>query len=317
MAKALLDSPASSRTVPLDTVAAWFGKWLHSPPFDIGSTTGAALSAARGNPVVEGMAARMQAAAAQHNQNSLSNGCLLRLTPLAIWSSRQPTDVVAANAAAETSLTHPQQTAQVASAAYCIVIAHLINHSKDAQGAIAAANTWLQNGLAAALQQVTPPGGTHSSTSGGSASSAQPGSQASCEHDVSADSAADVKPKAAAAWEAVLSWLGEAQQDGPGPEVYRAAGFMKWGFVHAFRALALTLPFEEALRQLHGGDKNTNAVIVGGLLGAYWGAEGISATLTGPVLCRCSSSVGIKRPEFLQTGQLPELFEKLWAAASS
>ncbi|KAF6251910.1 ADP-ribosylation/Crystallin J1 [Scenedesmus sp. NREL 46B-D3] len=238
MAQALLNSPASSRTVPLDTVAAWYGKWLHSPPFDIGSTTRAALSAARGNPVVEGLAARMTAAAAQ-------------------------------------------------------------------------------NSLAAALPQVTPPGGTHSSTSGGSASSAQPGSQASCEHDVSADSAADVKPKAAAAREAVLSWLGEAQQDGPGPEVYHAAGFMKWGFVHAFRALALTLPFEEALRQLHGGDKNTNAVIVGGLLGAYWGAEGISATLTGPVLCRCSSSVGIKRPEFLQTGQLPELFEKLWAAASS
>lgn len=49
----------------------------------------------------------------QANQDSLSNGCLMRITPLAIWSSRQPADVIAANAAAETALTHPQQTAQV------------------------------------------------------------------------------------------------------------------------------------------------------------------------------------------------------------
>jgi hypothetical protein len=84
------------------------------------------------------------------------------------------------------------------------------------------------------------------------------------------------------------------------------------------RALALALPFEEALRQvlLLGGDTDTNAAIVGGLLGAYWGAEGIPDGLKGPVLARCSSSAGIKRPGYLLTGQLPELFEKLWAAAS-
>jgi ADP-ribosylglycohydrolase len=53
------------------------------------------------------------AAGLQSNQDSLSNGCLMRITPLAIWSSRQPADVIAAHAAAETSLTHPQLTAQV------------------------------------------------------------------------------------------------------------------------------------------------------------------------------------------------------------
>jgi hypothetical protein len=36
MAQALVDTPASSRAVPLDMIAAWYGKWLHSPPFDIG-----------------------------------------------------------------------------------------------------------------------------------------------------------------------------------------------------------------------------------------------------------------------------------------
>jgi hypothetical protein len=85
------------------------------------------------------------------------------------------------------------------------------------------------------------------------------------------------------------------------------------------RALALALPCEKALRQvlLLGGDTDTNAAIVGGLMGAYWGAEGIPEAMKGPVLCRASSSsAGVKRPSFLKTGQLPELFEKLWAAAN-
>jgi hypothetical protein len=53
--------------------------------------------------------------------------------------------------------------------------------------------------------------------------------------DVAAESASGARPKAASAWEAVLGWLGEAQQEGPGLEVQHAAGYMKWGFVHAFR----------------------------------------------------------------------------------
>jgi hypothetical protein len=38
MAQALAGTPASSRAVPLDNVAAWYGKWLHSPPFGIGES---------------------------------------------------------------------------------------------------------------------------------------------------------------------------------------------------------------------------------------------------------------------------------------
>jgi hypothetical protein len=63
---------------------------------------------------------------------------------------------------------------KVATGAYCIAIAHLINHSKDAQGAIAAATScnsnllppWLQSGLAAALQQVRSPVRRSSASSG-------------------------------------------------------------------------------------------------------------------------------------------------------
>jgi hypothetical protein len=41
----------------------------------------------------------------------------------------------------------------------------------------------------------------------------------------------------AAAARTVLGWLQEAQQPGPGPEVHKAMGFMRWAFVHAFRCV--------------------------------------------------------------------------------
>jgi hypothetical protein len=71
------------------------------------------------------------------------------------------------------------------------------------------------------------------------------GTLASREHDdVPADSASGARPQAAAAWDAVLGWLCDAQQEGPGPEVQHAAGYMKWGFVHAFRWVGRTTLLE-------------------------------------------------------------------------
>jgi hypothetical protein len=83
---------------------------------------------------------------------------------------------------------------QVGTAAYCLAISHLINHPRDAQGAIAAATGWLQ------LQQ-------------------QQQQQAGLSR----------------ALRTVLGWLDQAQAAGPGPKVYSNMGYMRWGFVHAFR----------------------------------------------------------------------------------
>jgi ADP-ribosylglycohydrolase len=49
----------------------------------------------------------------QHNQSSQSNGCLMRVTPLAVWAHQQPVDVIAQHAMDETALTHPNKIAQV------------------------------------------------------------------------------------------------------------------------------------------------------------------------------------------------------------
>lgn len=87
--------------------------------------------------------------------------------------------------------------------------------------------------------------------------------------------------------------------------------------MHCCRALQLKLSFEASLRHILslGGDTDTNAAIVGGLMGAYWGAAAIPADMAEAVVSRTVDSPGRQRPEFLQTKQLPELFAGLYAAA--
>jgi hypothetical protein len=59
------------------------------------------------------------------------------------------------------------------------------------------------------------------------------------------------------------------------------------------------------------------AAIVGGLVGALWGASAIPSFMSEPVLAFGAGCKGRKRPEFLHARQLPQLFDQLWAAARS
>lgn len=65
-------------------------------------------------------------------------------------------------------------------------------------------------------------------------------------------------------------------------------GFLKHGFVLAFYFLnqAPNYTYMESIRKtlLLGGDTDTNACIVGGLMGAYWGQERIPIEMLQPVL---------------------------------
>jgi len=270
LAHGLAGSPQPpSSTPPLDDIAKWYGEWINSPPFDIGNTTRHALGIAGPKAkqgAIEGLGRAVQDAAAQYNQLSLSNGCLMRITPLPIWGCNLTTDELAAAARAETSLTHPNKVMQDATAAYCLSISHLINHSQDAAGAIAAAKNWLEQ------EEATE----------------------------------------------VLQWLQEALQQGPGPAVESQEGYGKWGFVHAFRALHLKIPYPQAIAHVLqlGGDTDTNAAIVGGLIGAYHGASGIPGLMKDPVLKRRVGSPGLSRPAFLQSCLVPELTEQLLMRAA-
>ncbi|GLI68067.1 hypothetical protein VaNZ11_012395 [Volvox africanus] len=137
---------------------------------------------------------------------------------------------------------------------------------------------------------------------------------------------ADAAIQAACAWaqdhacDEVRGWLKEALGDGPGPAANRMIGFVRYGFFYAFRHLKLRTPYQQAIREvlLLKGDTDTNAAIVGGVLGALHGASGIPSHMAQAVLGRLGQldAKGPKRPEWLQPGRLPEIFAELYGRAT-
>jgi ADP-ribosyl-[dinitrogen reductase] hydrolase len=67
----------------LNKITENFGKWYESKPFDIGNTTQTAMTAInlkRLNPTSSFKRCE------RDNKGSQSNGCLMRLTPFAVWA---------------------------------------------------------------------------------------------------------------------------------------------------------------------------------------------------------------------------------------
>jgi len=91
------------------------------------------------------------------------------------------------------------------------------------------------------------------------------------------------------------------------------SGFVKYGFVHAFRHLLLGTPYRDAVAEtlLGGGDTDTNACIVGGLSGALHGVKATPKPLVLAVMS-CDTRKGRPRPEWLQARvQLSRLLDAL------
>ena len=86
----------------------------------------------------------------------------------------------------------------------------------------------------------------------------------------------------------------------------------------ACRHLRLQSSYTEAISGtvLMGGDTDTNAAIVGGMIGALHGAGGIPDSMKMPVLARGINSPGIPRPGFLTTEALPTICQQLHQLAA-
>ncbi len=118
------------------------------------------------------------------------------------------------------------------------------------------------------------------------------------------------------AYAEAASWLALAREGELVP-YHPMAGFVKIAFVHAFRHLRCRTPFGAALAETlrGGGDTDTNAAIVCGLLGALHGVGGIDVALWAPVV-NCDTAKGAHaRPAWLAAGRLPGLAAALLAAA--
>jgi ADP-ribosylglycohydrolase len=121
----------------------------------------------------------------------------------------------------------------------------------------------------------------------------------------------------------VQEWLlTDSQQPLESIPCLESAGFVKHAFTLAFHHLRRQTPFVDGIEQTicRGGDTDTNAAIVGGMLGALWGAGAIPDWMTGPVLAyegREDQGGGVPRPAELRAAVLPGLAQLLYQAATA
>jgi len=115
--------------------------------------------------------------------------------------------------------------------------------------------------------------------------------------------------------EEVRGWLDEADA-GVRVPYSPQEGFVRIAFTHAFRHLRLGTSYVEALRETlaGGGDTDTNACIVGGLVGARWGAAAIPDAMKQAVL-GCDTRRGKNpRPDMLHPRSVPDQLGVLLSA---
>ncbi|GJP49480.1 hypothetical protein CLOM_g8678, partial [Closterium sp. NIES-68] len=259
---------------PLGRVARAYHWWAHSQPFDIGGTCATAFRfpltfqvdteivlstifpPANRTPEQQAedeermrqkrrqmqeedeklLVKQMQTNAATCS-DSQANGALMRATPLAVWAHRLPPEAVARWAALDASLSHCNPVCRAANAAYCVAIAHLINHPGDAEGAFEG-----EGGEA----------GEQEDRGGGQGGMRHTQGNVASKHSGSRPCGLQV-------------------------ECRRSIGWVKWGFMLAFYHLLRGSGYEEAIEDtlVRGGDTDTNAAIVGGMVGAMRGVEGM------------------------------------------
>ena len=261
-----------SKTFDLEKIARNYAKWIESRPFDIGITTSNSLGSFKNIDDSQlGYAAVMKQSASKMCMGSKANGSLMRISPLGIWGSNLKHTEIADFAIQDTSLSHPNNSCGYAVACYSIAIASLIQQPGKRELAFNNARAWLDS----------------------QANLARNSEQYHC-------------------WAEVSSWLYDAA-DNLNVPYFPHIGFIKIAFTHAFRHLLLGSDYETAITEtlLGGGDTDTNACIVGGLIGAAVGIDAIPQEMRDRVL-NCDTTMGKHpRPDFLHPRQVDKLIPQL------
>lgn len=122
----------SGKVLDLDKIAEYYGKWIQSRPFDIGTTTRRSLPKAVG---ANSNQAQLVRQAAQHSMKSQSNGGLMRVAPLCIWCVNLGRDDLIKAVTEEIKLSHPNEITVSANIVYAYTIQHLLKNAGDYEGA--------------------------------------------------------------------------------------------------------------------------------------------------------------------------------------
>eukprot|EP00831_Metopus_contortus_P078617 TRINITY_DN7643_c0_g1_i2.p1 TRINITY_DN7643_c0_g1~~TRINITY_DN7643_c0_g1_i2.p1 ORF type:complete len:168 (+),score=35.59 TRINITY_DN7643_c0_g1_i2:159-662(+) len=119
----------------------------------------------------------------------------------------------------------------------------------------------------------------------------------------------------------VVKWMLEADTDKyPVTNCCKSAGYVYHGFVWGMQSLIHNEDYMTAIRKVlkQGGDTDTNAAIVGGLIGAAVGFSGIPSYMRGAILSYTGLGKGIPRDEFLYPSHyLLSLIKQIYKTAPS
>jgi ADP-ribosyl-[dinitrogen reductase] hydrolase len=110
----------------LDTfkLCKWYADWYHSDPFDIGMTTRVGLqycSSQKPDPQLVYQQTKVGAGA-----TSLSNGSLMRCTPLAVWCHKLTNAEIIAAVPKDVNFTHNNSLSEQVVITYCLAIKHML-----------------------------------------------------------------------------------------------------------------------------------------------------------------------------------------------
>ena len=251
----------------LEKIALNYQKWMLSPPFDIGTTTTKSLSelTKHKSQPIKNLGRLCQEAARKYNGSSKSNGGIMRITPLAVWSSKLDSlDDVEKVIIEENSITHSNPLEQKAAISYCLAIRYLILNHGDVEGTLKHVENWITNKGDEELNQWWMM----------------------------------VKKK---------EWMGAISN----------MGFVKIAWTYSFIVLQEpNLNFLNVMEKVlaRGGDTDTNACIVGGLIGAKLGFAKLKQQA--PTQCQKLLDLDVstarrKRPSMFSPGKVFYLIDKL------
>lgn len=302
----LAEAPNPLDHFPLEDLAVRYGRWGKTFPFRADK---ACLQAFQ-RPLP---ADSMKEHAKEVNQKSESSGPLVRCIALAILGSASKSPTKAIGYAAEDALlSHPSRDVSYASMAYTLMAINLIRLRGDREAATTELRQWLGRNKSRIKSSLPTPkpgavGFTH---------------LARCAPSEEIESW--VPPgEELVACEQLERWVNKGYT--PSEELAfstlsvsallnKEVGSVEIPFTHALRHIKLGSSFDGAMRAAiaGGGDSSTNAAVVGGLIGAAVGIQGIPQRWLRAVLAS-DYSLGQFRPDEYHPGQLPSLVSSICA----
>jgi len=292
---------AEGPAFPSEDVAVRYGKWGKSHPF---RADRACLQVFQRPMPPDAMAER----AREVNQMSLSSGALVRCAAAAVMGAALKSPEKAAELANEDArLSHPSRVVAHANSALAYAIALLIGGASGA-AAMTELEKWLKRrleGIRTGLPQKTDgprgQGFTHLAKGDEPDTWSPPGEEL-------------------VACEEILRWVRKALGQEPLPVsdmsatslLNKEVGSVEIPFCHAVRHLHKGDSFEDAMRATlaGGGDSSTTACVVGALLGARDGFQGMPERWVRATLA-CDQSLGHQRATEYHPQNLPLLVSKL------